>query len=308
LKVNGWAVHCHNTTLGLAHPEVTQLSCFGGHGAPAELCPAQPRVRQYVQDLSVAVARLGVDRVLAESLHYGHFAHGYHHERSFVALGEVEQYLFGLCFCDHCSAATRAVGGEPERAREVAREHLDGVLAGGPATAAPLTREWLASTSEDLAALAEARTAVVSSLVHEVAAAVSGAGSRLGFIDLCGAVLGYADGRPVGPLAVDTAWRFGIDPAAIASVADYSVLAYASDPRRVAADVGAYRRTIGPGAAVRAVLRPGPPDTQDAAHLADKAAAAVKAGAEGVDFYHYGLSTRSALERIPAVAGADGAP
>lgn len=307
LQVNGWGVYCHNTHLGLAHPEVTQRSCYGGHGAPADLCPAQPRVRRYVGDLAVAVARLGVDTVLAESLHYGHFAHGYHHERSFVALGEVEQYLFGLCFCDHCRAATREAGGDPDRAREVAREHLDRVLAGGPVNEAPLSRQWLASVSEDLVALAAARATVVSSLVREVAAEVADAGSRLAFVDLCGAVLGYADGLPTGPLAADTGWLFGIDSAVVASVADYSVLTYASDPARVAADVAAYRSAVGPDTTLRAVLRPGLPDTRDARHLQEKAVAAVEAGADAVDFYHYGLSTRADLARIAAVTRSDGA-
>lgn len=300
LGVGGWTVLCHSTTLGLAHPEVTQLSCFGGREAPADLCPANPRVRRYVRDLVVATARLGVDTVLAEALHYGSFGHGYHHERSFVALGEVEQWLFGLCFCEHCAAAVRRVGGDPDRARQTARREIDRVLGGGVSSAVPLTTEAVAALGDDLAAMLRARTEIVTSLVAEAAVAAADAGSRLTFVDPCGAALGYADGLPTGPLAADVGWRVGIDAAALGRVADYAVLTYASDTDRIAKDVARYRALLGPRPELRAVLRPGLPDTRDAAHLAAKSAAARTAGADAVDFYHYGLATLADLDRIAA--------
>jgi hypothetical protein len=88
-RLHGWTVFLHNTTLGLAHPDVTQENCFGDRAAPADLCPSHPDVRAYATALARSVARLGVDTVLAESLHFGFFGHGYHHERCFVELGPV---------------------------------------------------------------------------------------------------------------------------------------------------------------------------------------------------------------------------
>jgi hypothetical protein len=302
IAVDGWVVTCHSTTIGLAHPEVTQLSCFGARSAPADLCPSQPRVRRYVTDLAVAAARAGVDRVVAESLHFGHFGHGYHHERSFVRLGPLEDLLLGWCFCEACAAATRAHGGDPERARTAAVRHLEGVLAGDAPASQAAGLDDLVGLDPSFGVMVQARTATVASLVAQVARAVSAEGSRLAFIDLSGAVLGYADGRPAGVLAADRAWQSGIDPEAVAQHADYVVLAYASDPARVGADLGRYRELVG-DAHLRAVLRPSAPDTTDAVQLGERVRAAA-AHADGVDFYHYALATLADLARIPAAIGA----
>lgn len=305
LAVDGWTVFCHNTTIGTIEPEVTQQNCFGGYGSPADLCPANPSVRQYAVDLARAAARLGVDTVPAESLHHGFFDHGYHHERSAVPLGELDRYLLGLCFCNYCAAAARVHGDlDVERARSAAATHLDRVLAGGPPSTAPLTRENLADVAVDLAGMVAPRTDLVTSLVEEVAAAVAGEGASLGYIDLTGAVLGYADGMPTGPSAPESAWRFGIDPAAVAAHAEYLTLAYAQQPARVATDVAAYRKLIGSSRPLRVVLRPGAPDTHDDAQLRAKAGAATAAGADGLDFYQYGLLTDRDLNRIGTVTAA----
>jgi hypothetical protein len=46
-----------------------------------------------------------------------------------------------------------------------------------------------------------------------------------------GAVKGYAEGRPTGALAVDEAWRIGVDAAPISAVVPgYAVFAYARIP------------------------------------------------------------------------------
>ncbi|WP_200303465.1 hypothetical protein [Streptomyces adelaidensis] len=294
--LHGWTVFLHNTTLGLAHPDVTQLNCFGDRAAPADLCPAHPDVRAYAVALARSVARTGVDAVVAESLHYATFGHGYHHERSFVRLGPLEEFLLGLCFCPHCvrHAEAASEGVDPGAARAEAARAVGRVLDG--ADPAP----W--ELPEPVAAYARARVDTVTSLVATVADAVAAEGPRLVFLDLTGAVKGYADGRPTGAPAVDEAWRIGVDAAAISAVVPgYAVLAYARDPERVAADLAAYRAALRKGCALRAVLRPGVPDTDSAEHLAAKVAAATgPGGADAVDFYHYGLVPFPVLDRIPA--------
>lgn len=289
--MNGWAVFCHNTTLGLAHPDITQETCFGDRAAPADLCPANPDVREYAVALARDVARLGVDSVVAESLHYGFLEHGYHHERSFAGLGQVEEFAFGLCFCEHCMLLDGA-----EEAREECRAALDRVFDGAPAAQGPLRIDSLGSHT---AVFLRARMAAVGSLVAEVAAAVTEEGSRLVFLDLTGALKGYGDGLPTGVPSAEDAWRIGVDPAAVAAAAGgYGLLAYARDPERVAIDVAAYRSVCGPDVTLRAVLRPGLPDTRSAAELAAKVDAASRAGADGIDFYAYGLLPLDALARI----------
>ncbi|HXA58616.1 MAG TPA: hypothetical protein VNW94_05585, partial [Streptosporangiaceae bacterium] len=282
--LHGWAVFLHNTTLGLKHPDVTQENCFGDRAAPADLCPSNPDVRAYAVALARSVARYDVDAVVAESLHFGLFGHGYHHERSFVELGPLAEFALGLCFCAHCRQLKGAEAARAEAVR-LAERALDGSPVPGDAVPEPL------------AEYAFARRETVTSLAAQVAEAVAAEGSRLVFLDLSGAVKGYADGLPTGGLAASDAWRLGVDPAAVGSVVSgYAVLAYAREAARVAADLDAYRAVLGTDRELRAVLRPGPPDTTSAQHLAEKVEAT--AAADAVDFYAYGLTPFSVLDRI----------
>jgi hypothetical protein len=228
-----------------------------------------------------------MDSVVAESLHFGTFGHGYHHERSFVDLGPAAEFALGLCFCEHCR---RRVPGADE-ARAAAVRLAASVLDGGPPAE---------QIPDVLVEFARARTPVVTSLAAEVADAVAAAGSRLTFIDLTGAMKGYADGLPTGAPAAADAWQLGIDPVSLArTVPSYAVLCYAQEAGRIAEDVAAYRAALGPDTELRAVLRPGHPDTTSAEHLAAKAEAARTAGADTIDYYQYGLATLADLARIP---------
>lgn len=302
--LHGWTVFLHNTTLGLAHPDVTQENCFGDRAAPADLCPAHPDVRAYAVALARSVARQGVDAVVAESLHFGTFGHGYHHERSFVSLGPVEEFLLGLCFCPYCTERAETAGVDVAAARAAATRTVGRLLDGGdplPGGGTFTLAELADQAGEPIAAYARTRRDTVTSLAATVADAVAAEGSRLVFLDLTGAVKGYADGRPSGALAADEAWRIGVDPAAVGAVVPgYGLLAYARDPARVAADTTAYRTALPDGCALRALLRPGSPDTDSADALAEKTAAATgPGGAHAVDFYHYGLVPFPVLDRIP---------
>jgi hypothetical protein len=280
----GWAVFLHNTTLGLKHPDVTQENCFGDRAAPADLCPSNPDVRAYALALARSVARYDVDAVIAESLHFGFFGHGYHHERSFVKLGPLAEFALGVCFCAHCREVKGSEAARAEAVRLAVRA-LDGSPV--PCDALP----------EPLAEYAFARRETVTSLAAQVAEAVAAEGSRLVFLDLTGAVKGYADGLPTGGMAASDAWRLGVDPAAVGSVVPgYAVPAYGREAARVAADLDAYRAMLGPDRELRAVLRPGLPDTTSAEHLAEKVEAA--SAADAVDFYAYGLTPFPVLDRI----------
>lgn len=293
--LRGWAVFLHNTTLGLAHPDVTAEDCFGDRAAPADLCPSHPDVRAYAIALARAVARQGVDAVVAESLHFGFFGHGYHHDRSFVRLGPVEEFLLGVCFCPHCRERADTAGADSATARAAAARIVGAVLDGGRSLEAELSLEVLDRLG--VADYVRARIETVTTLAASVADAVAGEGSRLVFLDITGALKGYADGRPSGALASDDAWRIGVDPAAVgAAVAEYAVLGYVRYPTRLNAEVAGYRAALGAGTPLRVTLRPGAPDTPSAADLATKLVAA--SDADAVDFYNYGMYPFPVLDRI----------
>jgi hypothetical protein len=297
-RLHGWTVFLHNTTLGLAHPEVTQQNCFGDRAAPADLCPSHPDVRAYAAALARSVARQGVDTVVAESLHFGFFRHGYHHDRCFAELGPVEEFLLGLCFCAHCLARAQAADVDAGAARKAAARVVSRVLDGASPRPGELSPEGLAACAgEAAAAYARTRAGTVTTLAASVAGAVASEGARLVFLDVTGAIKGYADGAPTGAPACDDAWQVGVDPAAIAAVAPgYAMLGYARSPSRLSADIAAYRAALGNACELRVTLRPGPPDTPSASNLLEKLR--VAAPADAVDFYNYGMFPFPVLDRI----------
>jgi len=317
-RLHGWTVFLHNTTLGLAHPEVTQQNCFGDRAAPADLCPSHPDVRAYADALARSVARQGVDTVVAESLHFGYFRHGYHHDRCFAELGPVEDFLLGLCFCAHCRARGEAAGADAEEACAAAARVVSRVLDGDAPVPGGLTLDGLdACAGEAVARYAGARAQTVTTLAGSIARGVAAEGAKLVFLDLAGALKGYADGHPAGGPACADAWQVGVDPAAIGAVVPgYAMLGYARDPARLASDVAAYRAALGndsgndsgngSGCELRVTLRPGLPDTPSAASLPEKLRAASPAAA--VDFYNYGMYPFPVLDRIGHALAASGRP
>ncbi|MFI6508391.1 hypothetical protein ACIBCT_12355 [Streptosporangium sp. NPDC050855] len=306
LALHGWTVFLQNTTLGLAEPDVTVRNCFGDRGSPADLCPSHPDVRLYAVALGRAVARQGVDSVVAEALHFGTFGHGYHHERSFVPLGPMDTFLLGLCFCGFCMRRAADLGVNAEVAREECSRIVGAVLDGAPPAQGEVTRAALtAYAGPEVVAYARARSETVTSLVSDVSTAVTAEGSRLVFLDATGAVKGYNDGLPSSGLAAHDSWQLGVDLVALGDlVPSLGVLAYARDAGRVAEDVVAYRRSTGKDRELRAVLRPGLPDTDSAERLAAKVRAVRAAGADAVDFYAYGLMPYPILDRIPGALSA----
>ncbi|AWS41003.1 hypothetical protein [Streptosporangium sp. 'caverna'] len=301
LALHGWTVFLQNTTLGLAHPDVTVRNCFGDRGSPTDLCPSHPDVRLYAVALGRAVARLGVDSVVAEGLHFGTFGPGYHNERSFVPLGPMDLFLLGLCFCDFCMRRAADLGVKAEVAREECSRIVGGVLDGDPPAQGEVTRAALtAYAGPEVVAYARARSEVVTSLVSKISTAVTDEGSKLVYLDATGAYKGYTDGLPSPGLAAHDAWQLGVDLVALGDlVPSLGVLAYARDAARVADDVSAYRRSTGKDKELRVVLRPGLPDTDSADRLAAKVRAVRAAGADAVDFYAYGLMPYPILDRIP---------
>jgi hypothetical protein len=295
VQVHAWTVFLHNGALAEAFPDCAPQNAFGDPYV-TDLCPANPDVRTYARVLAADVARLGVETIVAESLHYHPLEHGYAHERYFVPLGPRARYLLGLCFCRHCLQAGSRAGVDAAALREAVRNELELVFAG--AEEEPLGVEG------NLAGYVRAREEVVTTLAADVADAAHTEGAALAFMDLSGAVKGYANGRPTGEAAPTMAWQLGVDVAAVARVCgSLEAVGYAYDPERLRLDLGAYRALAG-DAALNVVLRPTAPDCDSVENLHTKVDLARELGLARVDFYHYGLMRLDALDRIGAALSA----
>jgi len=300
LGVRAWTVFLHTDRPG-EHLDCVTRNAFGDL-YPADLCPANPDVRAYVRALVSDVARYDVTSILAESLHYHGLEHGYHHERYFVELGARARYLLGLCFCEHCLARAARAGVDGGGVLAVVRRELEHVFDDRRAvTHGELEPDELAAVAGgELSAYLRVRSETVTTLVAEAAEVAADSGTQLVFMDLSGAVKGYATGRPVGGPAAVVSWRFGIDLARLDRVCpEVEVLGYAADVDRLQLDIETYRRVLS-GSPVSVALRPSPPDCETPENLAAKVALARELGVARVDFYHYGFVRLEALDWIRA--------
>ena len=297
MQVRAWTVFLHNYSIGEVHPELACQNAFGDRHL-TDLCPSNPRVRAYAVALAADIAAKGVDTVVAESLHFHGLEHGFHHERYFIELGPLGRYLLGLCFCEHCMSRARGV--DAERLRKAAVEELERRFS-APAEAEPaeLDRDSVeVFAGGELGGYLRARAETVASLVSEAAEAAAAEGAAFAFIDLSGAIKGYATGRPEGDPAPSIAWQFGIDGAAVArACGQLEAIGYAADPARLRFDLDAYRSLVGANR-LSVILRPMPPDCESADNLAAKIAIASAAGAMEVGFYHYGFMRLESLDLI----------
>lgn len=300
MRTRAWTVYLHNYTIGEAHPECACRNVFGDAHL-TDLCPANPDVRAYVNALTADIASKGVATVVAESLHFHGLEHGFHHERYFIELGALGRYLLGLCFCEHCMAAAQRRGVQAHALRTEARRELERRFKAQPEPEDPeLVRERVgAFAGGELQAYLEARSETVTSLVAEAARSAAAEGAGLAFIDLSGAVKGYATGRPQGDPAPATAWQFGIDVAGVAQACgQVEAIGYAADPERLRLDLSAYRSLIGPDRKLSVIMRPMAPDCDSAQNLAAKLAVARESGAIEAGFYHYGFMRLESLDLI----------
>jgi hypothetical protein len=310
MRTRAWTVYLHNYALGEAHPECACRNVFGDPYL-TDLCPANPDVRAYVNALTIDIASKGVATVVAESLHYHGLEHGFHHERYFIELGTFGRYLLGLCFCQHCMAAARRRGVQAEGLRIEARRELERRFNAPPEPEDPeLVRERVGEfAGGELQAYLDTRSEAVTSLVAEAALAAATEGAGLAFIDLSGAVKGYATGRPQGDPVPSTAWQFGIDVAGVAEACGHlEAIGYAADPERLRLDLAAYRSIIGPDRKLSVILRPMAPDCSSPENLAAKLAVARESGVVEAGFYHYGFMRLESLDLIRAALESGGPP
>lgn len=307
LGVHAWTVFLHLDRPD-EYPDCVTRNAFGDAYA-ADLCPANPDVRAYVRALGGDVAQHEVATILAESLHYHGLEHGYHHERYFIQLGARARFLLGLCFCDHCLAAARRRGVDGAAVRTAVREELEEVFADAAAAARHDGQELTPAALQDVAGgelvgYLDARADTVATLAAEATELADARGVAFVFLELAGAVKGYATGRPAGGPAADISWRVGVDLERLEGACrGLEVLGYVADPDRLRLDLETYGRRLGESPHGVA-LRPSPPDCETPENLAPKVALAREFGVGRIDFYHYGFVRLEALDWIRAAVDA----
>jgi hypothetical protein len=247
-----------------------------------------------------------VRRVLAKSMHYRPLEHGAHHERYLVDLSGEARALLSLCFCKHCRAVGERAGIVCEDLASAIRTSLDGIWNDEPgANEGPLLG---LDAADSLGKFVDARAEVVTSLAAEVREAIAPTGVEFCFVDHAGAMAHVMRGASADDDILISARKLGIDPAAIAAVADeYCVLGYTDTPERLEAMLQRYRQHLGPDRRLMLGLRPLTPDCRSRENLRAKLDIARRAQVQGVDFYHYAMMPLPRLDWIKNALGEDAA-
>jgi hypothetical protein len=284
LKVHCWTVCLHNTRLGMLHPGTCTRNAYGDPNYFA-LCPSNQDARAYVTTLVADISHnYRPDCVELETTNFMAFVHDHHHEKDGVGLGREGDFLMSLCFCDSCLDRARCAGVDGEAARRTVRR----LIAELSERAIPSPR-WPDLASRGLAALGDVpeveayarwRTEPVTSLATEVREA------------------GHPDCKIIILEDVDPLFS-ALDLAESSKRCDGGLVAvYGMLPPAITASVGALSKALRPDRFVAAGMRIFSPEISGGADLAERARAAVDAGAQGIGFYNYGLIPAARLDWV----------
>lgn len=283
LRLTSWTVGCHNSRLGMANTDVTLESPFGDD-LVFGLCPSHPAVQSYLRALVGDLAdRQEFDRIELETFDYFYgTGFGWHHQKINAELGMLGEFLFGLCFCEHCRENAEAADVDVAQARETTVSTLEDLIAGRlPADTAP--DQWLREQPQ-VGAYVDVREDVLVDLYAELAT-VSGA-----------TPLGYYVGTP----APGREWMTGIDLDRIARHVDYyCVPAYESSEEAVLDAYDTVDALTG-DIPLHVGLLPGHPAIHDGATVRDIVDGLRGADVPRVSFYNYGLLPAQSLDWIGA--------
>lgn len=284
MKVSCWTVCLHNTRLGMLHPGHVTRNAFGNANF-YNLCPSSPAAREYVVTLVQDVTtHYQPDILELESPNFMGFAHEYHHEKDGIGINDEDDFLLSLCFCDHCMRRGNKAGVPMESARTTVagfiaemccREVPVKQFAKFPVAGIDAFGSW-----PDLHAFLRWRTEPVTSLIAEIKQKADPATSIV--------LIDVKDG-----------WLGGVDLEAVGKICDGAILCcYFMPPDQIVELMTSGRRALGPEKYLGAGIRVFYPEVASADELAARTKAAITAGADGINFYNYGLIPQKRLDWV----------
>jgi len=275
-EVNAWAVYMHNSAIGMTHPESTVTNVFGNRFL-SELCPVNKAVQGYAVGMTKDLASRGVKSIMAESLHFHGARHGEHHERFFMELSPVTEFLYSLCFCKDCKGN---FAGNADVLADKIKSKLQIVFDDkDPWLGKVLSKELLAEiVGPEILDYLTSRENAVAALYQEVVSVAHQSGVKFK----------YEDQSPLldtnSAKTLDRSWEIGIDNQKISKIVDrYEPLVYRTTPEGVSALANSYLKDL--SVPVSAILRPTFPDCTEEQNLIGKVKALRELGINEIDFY-----------------------
>lgn len=287
--IHAWAVYFHNSAAGKQHPESVQVNGLG-QKLLASLCPSNPSAQGYAIGLTNDLISRGIKSIAAESVNFHGLIHGEHHERYFIELSEISQYLLGFCLCIYCQSAAEAAGADAKKLGFEISKVLNKLL-----------------TEEDLWIDKELNLDnLVSIFGIDIKTWISSQESTL--IDLNNklAKLAHNTGatlRWVGQLpfigGLDQGWRIGINPTELTQVVDViEALFYCPSTSEIIELAQNYLSVIQSPEKITGILRPTYPDNSSQSELAKRVNALKNLGIANIDFYLFDVWRERDLDWI----------
>ncbi|NDF02861.1 MAG: hypothetical protein EB067_05430 [Actinobacteria bacterium] len=277
--LNAWCVYLHNFNLGSRNPTATVTNVYGNQFL-SELCPAHPAVREYAIGLSRDLCSRGIKKLLVESVRFHGLMHGEHHERFFLQMSKITEFLLYLCFCNSCTTEFSKRGGDPEALRNKVKFALDNFINEsdswlGLKLSITTLQEILGS---EILMYLSSREATVTSLYAEICKVAQASGVQVQFLDPST----LQDKDSLHPL--DDAWLAGHDAKAIGNLVDiFEPIFFETKLSDIAQVVSHFQKEL--TSPVAAAVSPMYPYISNKAELVEKVAGLLACDIKQVDFY-----------------------
>ena len=287
--INAWAVYFHNSAAGKQHPESVQVNGLG-QKLLASLCPSNPSAQGYAIGLTNDLISRGIKSIAAESVNFHGLIHGEHHERYFIELSEISQYLLGFCLCIYCQSAAEAAGADAKKLVFEISKALNNLL-----------------TEEDLWIGKELSIDnLVSIFGIDIKTWISSQESTLINLNIKLTKLAHSAGatlRWVGQLpfigGVDQGWRVGINPTELSHVVDViEALFYCPSTSEIIELAKSYLSINNSPEKITGILRPTYPYNSSQKQLAERVKALENIGISNIDFYLFDVWRERDLDWI----------
>jgi hypothetical protein len=229
---------------------------------------------------------------MAESLHFHGARHGEHHERFFMELSPVTEFLFSLCFCDSCKSN---FAGDANSLAQKIKQSLQVVFDDkDPWLGKALTKEFLAEIlGPEILQYLSARENGLSDLYSQAVAIAHAAGVKFKYEDQSPLI----DIKSTNSLA--KSWEIGINNQQIAALVDcFEPLIYRPTDSEVADLASSYQKTV--STKISAILRPTYPDCTEKDNLMKKVERLKQLNITEIDFYLLDTFRTRDLEWIKA--------
>lgn len=280
VSLNSWTIGCHNSRLGMEHPEYALQNAFDDP-LVFGLCPSHPAVQEYLLMLLADLDnRAAFKRIELETFNYFYgTGYGWHHDKFHARLGDLGEFLFGVCFCDECRANAQQEGIDATTVAETVRSTVDAISVGRLPYDVDVGG-WLRAHPE-VAAYVDVRIETLTDLYCRLSDSVEDA----------------EIGAYVGMKGVENSWMHGMDLRMLSDPLDYvTVMAYRETREETVSCLQMARELA--NVPTHAGVLPGHPFVHDETTVVDIVDGLVENDADRVSFYNYGLLPERNLDWI----------